>query len=245
MRSSRTLATARRVLTQLRHDPRTIAMLLLVPCGLETLLWLMFTHDRHTFDEVGASLLALFPLSTVFLVTSIALLRERTSGTLERLMTTSLGRLELIIGYALSFGLLAATQAVVASALTLGPLGLNVEGPAVLVVLLAICVALLGMGLGLSASAFARTEFQVVQFFPVVVIPQLLLCGLLLPRQDLPAGLRAISDLMPMSYAVDGMHHLTRDPVVSHWFWVDTAIVLAFAFAALIAGALTIRRQTD
>ena len=245
MKPSRTLATARRVLTQLRHDPRTIAMLLLVPCGLETLLWLIFTHDRHTFDEIGAPLLALFPLSTVFLVTSIALLRERTTGTLERLMTTSLGRLELIIGYALAFGLLAATQAVVASALTLGPLGLNVEGPAVLVVLLAICVALLGMGLGLCASAFARTEFQVVQFFPVVVIPQLLLCGLLLPRQDLPAGLRAISDLMPMSYAVDGMHHLTRDPVVSHWFWIDAAIVLAFAFAALIGGAITLRRQTD
>jgi ABC-2 type transport system permease protein len=242
---ARSLTTARRVLTQLRHDPRTIAMLLLVPCMLETLLWLMFKHRPETFNAVGASLLALFPLSTVFLVTSVALLRERTTGTLERLMTTPLGRLELIVGYALSFGLLASLQAGLASALTLGPLGLTVQGPAVLVVLLAVCVALLGMGLGLSASAFARTEFQVVQFFPVVIIPQLLLCGLLIPRQDLPAGLRAVSDLMPLSYAVDGMHHLTLEATVSHWFWIDAAIVVAFALGALMAGAITLRRRTE
>jgi ABC-2 type transport system permease protein len=242
---ARSATTARRVLTQLRHDPRTITMLLLVPCVLETLLWLMFKHRPETFDAVGASLLALFPLSTVFLVTSVALLRERTTGTLERLMTTPLGRLELIVGYALSFGLLASLQAGLASALTLGPLGLTVQGPAVLVVLLAVCVALLGMGLGLSASAFARTEFQVVQFFPVVIIPQLLLCGLLIPRQDLPAGLRAVSDLMPLSYAVDGMHHLTLDATVSHWFWIDAAIVVAFALGALMAGAITLRRRTE
>jgi ABC-2 type transport system permease protein len=233
------------VLTQLRHDPRTIAMLLLVPCMLETLLWLMFKHRPETFNAVGAPLLALFPLSTVFLVTSVALLRERTTGTLERLMTTPLGRVELIAGYALSFGLLASLQVGLASAVTLGPLGLTVRGPAALVVLLAVCVALLGMGLGLSASAFARTEFQVVQFFPVLIIPQLLLCGLLIPRHDLPAGLHAISDLMPMSYAVDGMHHLTIETTVSHWFWIDVAVVLAFALAALVAGALTLHRRTE
>jgi ABC-2 type transport system permease protein len=245
VRVGRTATTARRVLTQLRHDPRTIALVLLVPCMLETLLWLMFKHRPDTFDAIGASLLALFPLTSVFLVTSVALLRERTTGTLERLMTTPLQRPELIGGYALSFGLLATLQAALASALTLGPLGLNVEGPAVLVVVLAVCVSLLGMGLGLSASAFARTEFQVVQFFPVVIIPQLLLCGLLIPREELPAGLHAISDLMPLSYAVDGMHHLTREAAVGHWFWIDVAIVLAFAAGALLAGAVTLRRRTQ
>ena len=245
MNPARTLATARRVLTQLRHDPRTIAMMLLVPVMLETLLRLIFDHDRRAFDQAGGPLLALFPLSTVFLVTSIALLRERTTGTLERLLTTPLGRLELIAGYALAFGVLATAQAVVASALTLGPLGLNVRGPAVLVVLLAVCVAVLGMGLGLFASAFARTEFQVVQFFPVIVIPQLLLCGLLIARQHQPAALHAISDALPMSYAVDGMHHITRQAGVSGWYWADVAIVLAFAVGALVLGAATLRRRTD
>jgi len=245
MSLARTLATARRVLLQLRHDPRTIALIMLVPCVLETLLRLIYTHHRAAFDEAGAPLLAFFPLTTVFLVTSIALLRERVSGTLERLLTTPIGRLELLGGYALSFGLLAAVQATLVSALTLGPLGLRVNGPVVVLVLLAICVAVLGTGLGLLASAFARSEFQVVQFFPVIVIPQLLLCGLLVARQRMPAGLHAISDVLPLSYAVDGMHHLSGQAGTSLALWGDIAIVLAFAVGALLLGAVTLRRRTD
>ncbi|MGE5617432.1 MAG: ABC transporter permease, partial [Candidatus Woesearchaeota archaeon] len=220
-------------------------LLLIVPCVLETLLRLIYTHRRAVFDQAGAPLLAFFPLMTVFLVTSISLLRERTTGTLERLMTTPLGRLELITGYALAFGLLAALQAGVVSSVTLGPLGLHVRGPVELVVLLAICVALLGIGLGLLASAFARTEFQVVQFFPLIVMPQLLLCGLLLPRQQMPGVLHAISDALPLSYAVDGMHHLSRQPGASGALWSDVGLVLVFAAGALFLGAGTLRRQTD
>ena len=208
MSATRTLATARRVLLQLRHDPRTIAMMLLVPCVLETLLRLIYAHHRATFDQAGAPLLGFFPLTTVFLVTSIALLRERVTGTLERLLTSPLRRLELLGGYALSFGLLAAAQAIIA--LTLGPLGLRVQGPVALLVVLAVCVALLGTGLGLLASAFARTEFQVVQFFPLIILPQLLLCGLIVARDRMPSVLHAISDALPLSHAVDGMHHLSR-----------------------------------
>ncbi len=245
MSLKRTLLTAKRVLLQLRHDPRTVVLLLIVPCVLETLLRLIYTHRRAVFDEAGAPLLAFFPLMTVFLVTSISLLRERTSGTLERLMTTPLGRLELITGYAVAFGALAAVQAGVVCAVTLGPLGLRVHGPVELVVGLAICVALLGTGLGLLASAFARTEFQVVQFFPLIVLPQLLLCGLLLPRQQMPAVLHAASDVLPLSYAVDGMHHLSRQVGASGALWSDIGLVLAFAAGALLLGAGTLRRQTN
>lgn len=244
MSISRTLATARRVLLQLRHDPRTVALMLLVPCVLETLLRLVFARRRIDFDQAGAPLLAFFPLTTVFLVTSIALLRERVTGTLERLLTTPLGRLDLLGGYALSFGLLAAAQAVLVSALTLGPLGLHIRGPVPVLILLAACVALLGTGLGLLASAFARSEFQVVQFFPVVIMPQLLLCGLLLARERMPAALHTISDLLPLSYAVDGMHHLTLQEGAGVALWGDIAIVLAFALGALLLGAGTLRRRT-
>jgi ABC-2 type transport system permease protein len=169
----------------------------------------------------------------VFLVTSISLLRERTTGTLERLLTTPLGRLELLTGYAIAFGILAAIQAGIVSALTLGALDLHVRGPILLVVLLAIVVALLGTGLGLFASAFARTEFQVVQFFPMIVLPQLLLCGLLVARQRMPAALHVVSDALPLSYAVDGMHHVTLQPGPSAALWGDIAIVVAFAAGAL------------
>jgi ABC-2 type transport system permease protein len=244
MNLARTLATARRVLLQLRHDPRTVALMLLVPCLLETLLRLIYANHRAAFDQAGAPLLTFFPLTTVFLVTSIALLRERVNGTLERLLTTPLGRLELLGGYALSFGLLAAAQAMLVSALTLGPLGLHVRGPVAVVVLLAVCVALLGTGLGLLASAFARSEFQVVQFFPVVILPQLLLCGLLVARQRMPAGLHAISDVLPLSYAVDGMHHLSRQTGAGVALWGDIAIVVGFAAGALLLGAVTLRRRT-
>ncbi|HLM87331.1 MAG TPA: ABC transporter permease [Solirubrobacteraceae bacterium] len=242
--AARSLATARRVLEQLRHDPRTVALMIGVPCVLETLLRLVYAHHRASFDQAGAPLLAIFPLMTVFLITSIALLRERVSGTLERLLTTPLGRLELLGGYALAFGLLAAAQAVIASALTLGPLGLHVRGSSLLVVLLAVAVALLGMGLGLLASAFARSEFQVVQFLPATILPQLLLCGLLVARSRMPAALHAVSDLLPLSYAVDGMHHLTLQASASGARG-DIAIVLAFAAGALILGAGTLRRRTE
>jgi ABC transporter DrrB family efflux protein len=233
------------VLLQLRHDPRTVALLILVPCVLETLLRLVFARRLGAFQEAGAPLLAFFPLTTVFLVTSISLLRERTSGTLERLLTTPLGRLELLGGYALAFGLLAAIQAGIVSALTLGGLDLHVRGPVPLVVLLAVAVALLGTGLGLLASAFARTEFQVVQFFPLIVLPQFLLCGLLVARQRMPVGLHAISDALPLSYAVDGMHHVTLQAGAGLALWGDIVIVFAFAVGALLLGAGTLRRRTE
>ncbi|HET9104003.1 MAG TPA: ABC transporter permease [Solirubrobacteraceae bacterium] len=245
MSPARTLLTAQRVLRQLRHDPRTVALLIVVPCVLEALLRLVFAHHLAAFDEAGAPLLAFFPLTTVFLVTSISLLRERTSGTLERLLTTPLQRLELLVGYAAAFGLLATVQAAVVSALTLGVLDLHVRGPVGLVVVLAVAVSLLGTGLGLFASAFARTEFQVVQFFPVIVLPQLLLCGLLVARERMPAALYAISDVLPLSYAVDGMHHLTRQPGAAAALYGDIAVVLAFAGGALVLAAATLRRETD
>lgn len=245
MSLTRTRATAHRVLRQLRHDPRTVALLLLVPCLLETLLRLVYTHHRVAFNQAGAPLLAFFPLTTVFLVTSIALLRERVRGTLERLLTTPLGRLELLGGYALSFGVLAGAQALLVSLLTLGPLGLPMRGPAVLVVILAVCVGLLGTGLGLLVSAFARSEFQVVQFFPLIILPQLLLCGLLVARSRMPVVLHLISGALPLSYAVDGMRHLTNEPGASAGTWGDIGIVMAFAVSALVLGAATLRRRTD
>lgn len=240
----RTAATAGRVLAQLRHDPRTIALMMVVPCVLETLLRLIYDHRIEAFYHAGAPLLAIFPLTAIFLVTSIALLRERASGTLERLLTTPLGRLELLLGYGMAFGALASVQALLVGGLTLGPLGLQVAGSGALVILLAIAVALLGMGLGLLASAFARSEFQVVQFLPATILPQLLLCGLLVERQRMPGALHAISDALPLSYAVDGMHHLTRESSASGALWGDLAIVLAFAAGAILAGAATVRRRT-
>jgi ABC-2 type transport system permease protein len=238
-------ATGARVLRQLRRDPRTVGLLLAVPALLITLLRLVYANRRLQFDAVGAPLLSLFPLFTMFLVTSVSILRERTTGTLERLLCTPLSKVALLAGYGLAFGAAAILQATIASVIALGPLGLHVAGGVPLVIALCAAVAVLGMGLGLLASAFARTEFQVVQFFPAMILPQLLLCGLLVPRSSMPAVLHAISDVLPMSYAVDGMRHLSHRPLNGSAVARDLFIVLAFALVAVLLGAATLRRQTD
>ena len=244
MSARATLATARRVLQQLRADHRTMAMLIVVPLVLLTLLRYVF-HDRPgTFDAVGGPLLALFPFTTMFLVTSVAMLRERTSGTLERLLSMPVGKGDLLTGYALAFGLAAVVQTSLAAALALGPLGLDVRGSAAMVVLLAVLDALLGTSLGLLLSAFARTEFQAVQFLPAVVLPQVLLCGLFAPREAMAAPLRWLSDLFPLTYAVEGMQLVAAGSDVSGELLADLGVIAACVVLFVALGAATLPRRS-
>jgi ABC-2 type transport system permease protein len=244
MNAHRTLATAKRVLTQLRRDHRTMALLLVVPLLLLTLLRYVYADRPVVFDQVGGPLLAIFPFITMFLVTSVAMLRERTSGTLERLLTTPLGKGDLLLGYALAFGAVAVVQTTLASAVALGPLGLDLAASPALVVLLAVLDALLGMALGLFTSAFARSEFQAVQFLPAFVLPQLLLCGLFAPRDSMAAPLRWLSDVFPLTYAVDGMQRLAGSTSVTGELTLDLAVVAGASLLALGLGAATLRRQS-
>ena len=237
-------ATAARVLWQLRRDPRTIALLLAVPCLLLVLTRYMFDGQEQTFARVGVPLLGIFPFSTMFIVTSITMLRERTTGTLERLMTMPLAKLDILVGYALAFGAVAALQALVAAALGFGLLGLESEHATALVSAVAVVNGLLGMALGLFSSAFARTEFQAVQFMPAFVLPQILLCGLLVERARMASWLETISDAMPLTYAYDALARVTRAGPLGGEFARDLAVIAAFMVAALVLGALTLRRRT-
>ncbi len=239
-----TLAVAGRVLIQLRRDHRTLAMLLLLPCLLISLLWWMYEDsDPALFDRIGPALLAIFPVIVMFLVTSVTTLRERASGTLERLLSMPMGKLDFLVGYALAFGLVAALQSVLAVSTSVGLLGLDVLGPVWLLTVVAVADAVLGTALGLFVSAFAQTEFQAVQFMPALLIPQLLLCGLFVPRSELPTFLEKVSDVLPLSYAVDAMQHLTTSASTAD-VWRDVAIVAGFALAGLALGAATLRRRT-
>lgn len=239
-----TLATAQRVLRQLVRDHRTMALLLAVPCLLLTLLRYVYDDKPAVFDHIGGPLLALFPFITMFLVTSVAMLRERTTGTLERLLTTPLGKGDLLLGYALAFGAVAVVQTGLASALALGPLGLDLAASPALVVLLALLDALLGMALGLFLSAFARNEFQAVQFLPAFVLPQLLLCGLFAPRDSMALVLRWLSDVFPLTYAVDGMQQLTTHTGVGQQLVTDLLVIGGASILALVLGAATLRRRS-
>ena len=241
----RILAVAGRVLTQIRRDHRTLGMLLVLPCLLITLLWWMFQDlPGEAFDRFGPGLLALFPFIVMFLVTSVTTLRERSSGTLERLLSMPMGKLDFLLGYALAFGAIAAVQSALAVAVSVGLLGLDVNGPVWLLGVVAIVDAVLGTALGLFVSAFAATEFQAVQFMPLVVVPQILLCGLFVGRETMPGVLEAISNVLPLSYAVDAMQELVGaadEPEV----WADIGVILGFALAGLALGAATLRRRTE
>ena len=237
-------AVAARVLTQIRRDHRTLVMLLVLPCLLISLLWWMFHElSEVTFDRLGPGLLALFPFIVMFLVTSVTTLRERSSGTLERLLAMPMGKLDFLGGYALAFGLMAAAQSALAVGISVELLDLEVAGPVWLLTLVAVVDAVLGTALGLFVSAFAQTEFQAVQFMPAIVIPQILLCGLFLPRDQLPDVLETISDVLPLSYAVDAMETLTRTTETAE-VWPDLGIVAAFVVGGLALGAATLRRRT-
>jgi ABC-2 type transport system permease protein len=239
-----TTAVAVRVLAQLRRDPRTIALLMAVPPFLLTLLKGVFDRDPATFQEVGGPLVGLFPFTTMFVVTSITMLRERTTGTLERLMSLPLAKLDLLLGYGIAFAVVAVVQALVTSAVAFGLLGLEVAGSTALVVALAVGNALLGMSLGLFVSAFARTEFQAVQFMPALVFPQLLLCGLFVARDQMAGVLQALSDAMPLTYAYEALANATATGTLGSRGALDVTVIAGATLLLLTLGAATLRRRT-
>lgn len=238
-------AVTTRVLTQLRRDHRTLAMLLVLPCAVMSLLWWMFDGlPGNGFSTLGPALLALIPFIIMFLVTSVTTLRERTSGTLERLLAMPMGKLDFLLGYAIAFGIVAAVQSALAVGVCVLLLDLTVTGTVWLLMVVAVVDAVLGTALGLFVSAFARTEFQAVQFMPALVIPQILLCGLFVPRDALPRVLEVISDVLPLSFAVDAMQTVAASSETGD-VWQDVAVIAAYVVAGLALGALTLRRQSD
>ena len=244
MSARATTAIGVRVLTQLRRDPRTIVLLLAVPALLVTLMRYVLDGQPEAFERVAAPLVGIFPFFTMFLVTSVTMLRERTSGTLERLMSLPLGKGDLLAGYGLAFALVATAQVGMTAAVAFGALGVDVGGSLALVVAIALGNAVLGMALGQFVSAFASSEFQAVQFMPAVVVPQLLLCGLLVATDRMAPLLEAVSAALPLTYAFDGLQGVAVRGDGLAEVWVDLLVVGGASVLALAAGAATLRRRT-
>jgi ABC-2 type transport system permease protein len=240
-----TLATTLRVLTQLRRDPRTIALILLVPILLLTLVRYLFDGQPARFDRIGGTMLGIFPFITMFVVTSVTMLRERVTGTLERLMTMPIAKLDILGGYALTFALVAIVQSTIVSLIGFGLLDLHVAGSHLAVIALAVSNATLGMALGLFASAFARSEYQAVQFMPAIVFPQVLLCGLFVPRGQMTRWLQLVSDVFPLTYAYDALARVTEGVPLDDRFALDVGVVVGVMLLALALGAATLRRRTE
>ena len=196
------------------------------------------------FNTACLILLGLFPLLVMFLITSITMQRERGSGTLERILTTPLRRFDLLAAYGTEFSIAAAAQAALACGVAFLLLGFSTQGSPAWVFVIAIINAVLGVGLGLLASAFARTEFQAVQFMPVVIVPQLLLAGIIVPRSAMPTWMQWLSNAMPASYALEALQEVNSHVQLTHVAVRDIAVVIAFALAALGLAAATLRRRT-
>jgi len=237
------LATTNRVLGQLHHDKRTLGLVLLVPVLLLTLLKYVFDGEPQMFNAVAPVILGIFPLLMMFLVTSIATLRERTSGTLDRLMTMPMSKTDLIFGYALAFSLLGFVQACITSFVTLGLLNVVVMGGTILVLVTATAAAFLGTTLGLFVSAFARNEFQAVQLVMPIIMPQVLLCGLFVARDHMARPLELLSDVFPLTYSVDAMKQVALNTSWTSTLTHDLLIVFGCGVVALFLGSVTIRRQ--
>ncbi len=243
MSPRKTLATAKRVLRQLSHDHRTLALLFVVPPVLLTIFKYVFQNEPNTFNQLAPMLLGIFPMVMMFLVTSIATLRERTSGTLDRLMTMPIGKMDFIFGYALAFGLVALAQACIATGVMLGLLDVPVLGGTFPTIVCAVAAGLLGTSLGLFTSAFARSEFQAVQFMPAFILPQLLTCGLFIAREQMAQPLQWFANVMPLTYSVDAMKQITSNFEWTSELTHDLLIVGCYTVAALVLASLTIRRQ--
>lgn len=227
------LATTGRVLDQLRHDHRSVALMLVVPALLLTAVYFLYENET-----------AIFPFVVMFLVTSITMLRERTSGTLERLLTTPIHKTDLLFGYGLAFSIMAALQSLVATGVAYWVFGLEIKGSPGLVVMIAVVNAVLGVALGLLCSAFARTEFQAVQFMPVVVVPQILLCGLFVARDRMNGVLEAVSNVLPLTFSVDALKEIAGHAEATDVLWQDTGVMAAIVLAVLVLASLTLRRRT-
>ncbi len=245
MSSRRIFATARRLLEQLKHDPRTVLLLLAVPLVLMVLLRYLFGSQLTEFNQLAPMLIALFPFTIMFVVTSIAMLRERMTGTLERLLTSPISKLEILLGYGLGFGILAVLQVALVLLVTFGPLGMKTSGNLSMLLVFSVLDALMGTSLGLLFSAFANSEFQAVQFLPAFIFPQMLLSGIFIPRNQMPWVLRYLSDIFPLSYAIDGASRTSASTVWTLASSVDLSVVAIAIPLSLALGALTLKRQTS
>lgn len=201
--------------------------------------------NLDTLDYFGAAFIGLVVFFLVFVVTIIAFLRERSQGTLERLMASPLRRSDIVAGYMAGFTAVAAVQAVEVVLFSLYALHVHNQGSVGLIVLMTLLMGLVAVNLGVFLSMFSTTEFQAVQFIPLAILPQVLLSGIIFPVSSEPGWLQGISRVLPLTYGVDGLHRVMLEGagLASGSLLVDLGVVVAFALALIVAATLTLRRS--
>ena len=193
--------------------------------------------DYEQFDFLAPSMMGFIIFFLVFLLAGIAFLRERISGTLDRILVSSLRRSQLVAGYFLGFGLFAALQTVVIQVFLVYVLKIHTNVDFLLVLLINLTIAGTSLAMGTLFSAFARNEFQLFQFIPIVIIPQVMFCGLFNLRET-PLALQYLAKIFPLTYGADALRRVMLRGEGLADVWQDLAIMLGFT---LLFFALNIR----
>ncbi|MCH8310203.1 MAG: ABC transporter permease [Chloroflexi bacterium] len=242
MSPDRTLAIAERIIRQIVKDRRSIALIIVAPVIVMALVGFSLIDQKPVLNRVAPGLLGIFVLFFTFLLTGVAFLRERAQGTLERLMTTTVARADILVGYLLGFLLFATIQAAVILTFTIFALRIQYQGNVFEIVAVLMLVVLVAVNLGIFVSTFARNEFQVVQFIPIVMAPQIFLSGVIVPTDQMPVVMEAISVVLPLTYAVEALRGIMVMGQSLSDVWTDLVVLAGFGVGLLIAAVITLRR---
>lgn len=242
MSPGRTLAIAERIIRQIVKDRRSAALIIVAPLIVMSLVGFSLIDQKPVLNRVAPGLLGTFVMFFTFLLTGVSFLRERAQGTLERLMTTTVARGDILVGYLLGFLLFATIQAAVILTFTIVALQIEYQGNIIEIVAVLLLVVVVAVNLGIFVSTFANNEFQVVQFIPIVLLPQIFLSGVIIPTDQMPSVMEAISVVLPLTYAVEGLREIMVMDQSLADVWADLVILAGFGLGLLIAALATLRR---
>ena len=242
MSIDRTVAIAVRIVRQITRDRRSVALIVVAPLVVMSLVGFSFQDQPAILDNAAPALIGVFALIFTFMLTAVSFLRERSQGTLERLLVTPAGRADLLVGYLLGFLFFAAVQSVILLLFTIFAFDINYQGELWQVFAVLMVLTVVAVSLGIFVSTFASNEFQVVQFIPLLLAPQIFLSGVILPVSQMPGYFQAISKALPLTYAVRALRHMMLQGQSMGDNAFEIGVLAAFAVGLLIAATATVRR---
>jgi ABC-2 type transport system permease protein len=242
--TSSTFSIAQRIITQLVRDRRTIALVVIVPLVIASLVGLA-VPDKSLLDYTAPAIIATLILFFGFILTGISFLRERTQGTLERLMAAPVTRLDIVGGYLLGFLSFALLQTLIIFFYMVYVIKINYHGELWQILVFQAFIGIGAVCLGTFFSVFARSEFQMMQFIPMIIVPQIVLCGLLWDVSQMPSYLQWLAKILPLTYGVEGIRAMMLEGKGLLDIGKDVGVLAAYAVGLLILTSLTLRRGTS
>jgi ABC-2 type transport system permease protein len=236
------LTIANRIINQLVRDRRTIGLLVVAPLVIASIVGVSIP-DKSLLDYIAPAILATLILFFGFLLTGINFLRERSQGTLERLMASPVSMLDIVVGYIIGFLLFALLQTMIIFFYMVYVLKIHFQGDLWQILIFQVVIGIGAVCLGTFISMFAKNEFQITQFIPLIILPQMFLCGLLWPVEQMPGYLQWVAKFLPLTYAVDGLRDIMLSGRNLLEVGFDLGILVGFAVVMSVVASLTLKRS--